>query len=229
LWRFAERLVYLCSGEFLFRGEANGGTVIFLRSAITGLVLFAIAIATAGISQTGLHLGINWQIVRNLVATNLAWAGAMFAGAYAAFYSRFSSQWNYLAGVYNQLMAAQVQAPIDATAPRRRAYAAWKAGIVEDAYTLHLATKRMFAPLIVDLLEEKDVYEAFKETTVISDDQLQSLLIRLEKVTNRRIELGSTELDEAGRLVKTPTANPNPLLTHSAPGATTQATTTRRS
>jgi hypothetical protein len=222
LWRLAEGLVYLATGEFLLRGQSNGGTVIFLRSALTGLVLFGIAIATAGVLQTGFHLGIDGQIVGNLVATNLPWAGAMFAGAYAAFYTRFSSQWSYLAGVYNQLMAAQVQTPVDATPARRRAYAVWKAGIVEDAYTLHLATKKMFAPLIVDFLEEADVFNAFKETSVISHKGLQSLLSRLEEVMGRKIQLGSKQRDAAGILVQSAADS---ALSKSAHAAGTQANT----
>lgn len=79
--------------------------------------------------------------LRSAIFENLKVGGAIFAGAYTALYARFASQWSYLAGVYNQIMAAQVRvAPPDSEG--RRALEFWKAGFIEDAEDLHLATKR---------------------------------------------------------------------------------------
>lgn len=67
--------------------------------------------------------------------------GATFGATYAALYTRFSSQWTYLAGLYNQLMATQAHAPIDNDPERAGIYLAWEAAFIEDADDLHLSTK----------------------------------------------------------------------------------------
>lgn len=93
--------------------------------------------------------------LRSALFENLKIGGAISAGAYTALYARFASQWSYLAGVYNQIMAAQVRGvPPDAEV--RRALESWKAGFIEDAEDLHLTTKPMFAGVIVNMLGDAD-------------------------------------------------------------------------
>src|SRR5438046_3051938 len=73
---------------------------------------------------------------RAAMLDNLKVGGVLFAGAYTAFYARFASQWSYLAGVYNQIMAAQVRGiPTDPAG--QNAFDAWQAGFIEDAEELH--------------------------------------------------------------------------------------------
>jgi hypothetical protein len=57
-------------------------------------------------------------------------------------YARFSSQWSYLAGVYNQIKAAECRTGFQETV-----LAQWKAGFIEDAADLHLLRKAMFASI----------------------------------------------------------------------------------
>lgn len=198
LWRLFQFLVYFGTGEFLLKGEANGGAVVFLRAVLTAMALFFISLAVFALIHTGFGSEIDWVLLRSMAKDNIEWAGAMFAGAYAALYSRFSSQWNYLAGVYNQLMSTQAQAPLNGDQERHRVYFTWKAGILEDALTLHLATKHMFAPLIADLLEDRDVYHTFRLTSVSSDDDIERLRRRLAKVTKRGIRIASKWRDVDG-------------------------------
>jgi hypothetical protein len=97
----------------------------------------------------------------------------VFAGAYVAFYARFSAQWTYLADLYNQIKSKEIDlasAP-DCVADAQRksaiiaieekncgnltcnsAYllAQWKLGFIEDAFTVHLAKKPLFASVIVN-------------------------------------------------------------------------------
>jgi hypothetical protein len=71
---------------------------------------------------------------------------------YIALRGRFSDQWRYLAGVYNQIKAAECRRDIEKEALRE-----WKAGFVEDAVEVHLARKRIYAQVIVNWLREPAV------------------------------------------------------------------------
>jgi hypothetical protein len=212
LWKAFQSFVYVSTGEFLLKGEANGGTVVFLRSVLTATLLFVVSIAVLSLLKTGFHSSVDWALLAFNARDKIEWAGAMFAGSYAALYSRFSSQWNYLAGVYNQLMAAQAQAPLNGDKERHRVYSTWKAGILEDAFTLHLATKQMFAPLVADLLEDRDVYDTFRRTAVATDKDVERLRRRLVEVTKRDIRIASKWRDPEGNVHQVEAAAPQPAL-----------------
>lgn len=86
--------------------------------------------------------------------------GALFAAAYAAFYTRFASQWSYLADVYNQIKAAESQRDVN-----EDRIAEWKAGFIEDANDLHLLRKRMFASIAHAWLGLETVRDCFRRNT----------------------------------------------------------------
>jgi hypothetical protein len=83
------------------------------------------------------------QYFHDLPAT-LPWIGAIFGFTYVALYARFSSQFAYLAGVYNQIMATQAQIAGTAPTPAQQdpdsneKIQIWMAGFVEDRLDLHL-------------------------------------------------------------------------------------------
>lgn len=102
----------------------------------------------------------------------------VFAGSYVALYARFASQWTYLADLYNQIKSKEVDiagAPhCEALTERTSALAAidagkinelqcnqayllaqWKCGFIEDAFTLHLAKKRLFASVIANWAKDE--------------------------------------------------------------------------
>ncbi|MGQ3117659.1 MAG: hypothetical protein ACT6RQ_19015 [Hydrogenophaga sp.] len=64
------------------------------------------------------------------------WTAGVFGGVYIAFYARFVSQWTYLANLYNQIKQTEVQG-----VKNEKALSQWKAGFIEDALDLHMATK----------------------------------------------------------------------------------------
>jgi hypothetical protein len=99
--------------------------------------------------------------------------GAIFAGVYAALYSRFVSQWNYLASFYNQLMHTLVTHTREGRDEEQLIQ--WKASFVEDAYELHLACKPIFAPMVKSLLEDSDVRAAFRDSTSGGSKKLEVL------------------------------------------------------
>jgi hypothetical protein len=76
---------------------------------------------------------------------------AVFGGAYAALYARFSSQWAYLAGTYNDIKAAQARKDAN-----QNAIAEWRAAFIEDCDDLHLLRKSMFASAVDAMLNRND-------------------------------------------------------------------------
>lgn len=91
----------------------------------------------------------------------LPWLGAIFAGSYAALYARFSAQWQYLANLYNTIMATHVSLSPSKRKVNQETLASWKAAFIEDAQDLHLATKSMFAPVIGEMLEDEKIRAAY--------------------------------------------------------------------
>jgi len=128
------------SGEYLLKVYPNGGTVVFLRSLHVALVLFAAAIGVGEILDPDAGGSFSLLEARIQTGSHITWFGAMFAGVYALLYARFSSQWAYLAGVYNQIKSAESRKDAD-----EGALAEWKAGFIEDCQDLHLLRKPMFA------------------------------------------------------------------------------------
>jgi hypothetical protein len=97
--------------------------------------------------------------------------GAIFAGIYIALYSRFSSQWSYLAGLYNQIKQTEAT-NVDTDLIMDQ----WKAGFIEDAIALHLAKKPMFAMIIRAWANKGNVRASFESDVQGGKEILDSLL-----------------------------------------------------
>ena len=175
MWGVMDGMIWLVSGEWLLRHRANGGTVILLRALLISGVIFLIGI---GIDQR-LAPNSTWSFDRGrliaAVQEHLTWLGALFAGAYTALYTRFASQWQYLAGLYNNIMSTQAKAPADQNPERQRVYNNWKAAFIEDADNVHLALKPLYASLIKDMLRNAAVRTAFVQNTVGGAERLAHL------------------------------------------------------
>jgi len=94
----------------------------------------------------------------------------VFAGTYTALYARFASQWQYLADLYNQIKAKEIDLannkeceiakyremainstsddPINTCCNPAHLLAEWKIGLIEDANTLHLSNKPPFESVV---------------------------------------------------------------------------------
>lgn len=177
LWAWMARLLSAISGEFLPRRRPNSGTVVLVRSLLSALAVYLTAIGIHSRLQPGSTWRPSWHEFRLLTANTLPWFGAIFAVTYAALYSRFSSQWTYLANLYNSIMTAQIQAPRDED--NCRAYAAWMAGFIEDAEELHLALKPIYASVILSLLEKPGVREMYATHTPGGKTRLANLEAQL--------------------------------------------------
>ena len=162
LFDVTDRLVGCLSGEDILKYHANGGLVVLIRSLLVSVIIYSSAVGLQSITREGALLAFSFAQLTFEISETIPWLGAIFAGVYAVFYSRFSSQWIYLASLYNQLMSARVHKSQDIDDEE---LLHWEAGFVEDAIALHLATKPMFAPAVKQFLEDPNILQIFLETT----------------------------------------------------------------
>jgi hypothetical protein len=170
--RATRRVLHWLSGEWILVDweVPNGGAVVFLRSVLVSFTVFATAIGTINVLDPSRTFEFSFFELRLQIIEYLSWLGVIFAGAYTAFYTRFASQWSYLAELYNNIKATEV-----AGAQDRKALAEWKAGFIEDAQTLHMECKSSFLSIVADWLEEPDVVKAFAEKTIAGAARLEDL------------------------------------------------------
>lgn len=136
-----ERFVCVFTGEFMltkFRWS-NGSSAITFRSVWTSVVIYLFFLGFTDWLDPSRRWAFDRLRFQDQLRNNLPYLGAIFAGVYAALYSRFSSQWEYLANVYNQIKAVECEQAESLKA--QKPLSEWKAGFIEDAVSLHLASK----------------------------------------------------------------------------------------
>lgn len=174
-----ERAVNFFSGEFFLNDRPNGGTAVLLRSVWITAILFVILLPIkAYFAKDTIFMTFSFEQMKASIGEMIPWAGAIFAGSYVALYARFAAQWNYLASLYNQLMATCISLPPAQLASR--GVANWKAAFIEDALDLHLARKSLFKMVIVEMLQDGDVVRSFLDSTLDGQERLRQLEITLE-------------------------------------------------
>jgi hypothetical protein len=182
------QLIAAASGEFLLNYWPNGGFVVLLRSLWVTVLLYAIALALRESLAPGHDWSFSGMALRTAVAETIPWFGAIFAGVYAAFYSRFASQWKYLAELYNQQLLAALQYPhAERSEDREEVMSIWYAAFVEDAVALHLDRKEAFAEAILMHLKKPKVREIYARHSVGgSVDRVARLEARLNAALERQ-------------------------------------------
>ncbi len=171
-------LVDWFSGEWLLHGRPNGGSVVFLRSLLVSGYIFAFAIFIKCAIDPDTLLKFSLHELRVEIRDSLPWLGAIFAATYTGFYTRYASQWNYIAGLYNQIMATA--STRTTSSARNEAFLFWQAAFIEDCYHLHLDRKEIFAFAIKQLLSDPAVLKTFIECT--PEDISQRVLERCDLV-----------------------------------------------
>jgi hypothetical protein len=178
--------------EFLLDYYPNGGTIVFLRTLFTSIQIFILTIiASSWASQPSCICGF-LKSSADIIPDRVQWFGAIFAATYVVFYSRFSSQWSYLADLYNQIMQTRVTILAEAKTENEKSVvnklldkehplSKWMAGFIEDADALHLAGKPMFAATIQSMLGYPGVKDAFTTYTVNGTEKLEKLNKMLAK------------------------------------------------
>lgn len=148
-----DMIVNFLSGEFFLRKKPNGGGIVLARSTFVSLWLYSIALFLKSYTDTGANFAFSASELKTDINATLPWLGAIFAAIYAAFYTRYSNQWSYLATTYNQFMAAKTSIPAGSYIAKR-SLVYWQAGFVSDAFTLHLDRKPIFKGVIDHLLKD---------------------------------------------------------------------------
>jgi hypothetical protein len=167
VWRITSNAVSYLSCEFLLEKchLPNGGAVVFLRSLFVTFVLYLIVIGTKNIVDPETSWAFSSYQLRKQSVDMIAWFGAIFGGAYVTFYTRFASQWTYLANLYNKIKETELRSPVGKNKALQATLAAWKAGFIEDADELHLVRKHMFAFVVKTWGSDKKVATIFEKYT----------------------------------------------------------------
>lgn len=174
-----DKLISVLSGEFLLNHRANGGTAVLLRSIWVTAFIYSLVVPIR--SYCGEHAVLQFSAhqLKKEIGETLPWLGAIFAGAYVAFYSRFAAQWNYLATLYNQMVVTCVPLSKEER-ENNEVLNAWRAAFVEDASDLHLARKSMFRSIVTGWLQRPLVVAAFLESTKHGERRIEALEKQLD-------------------------------------------------
>lgn len=149
------------SGEFALKRRANGGGVVLFRALFVTVFLYLLAFVFKTVTDKGAVLSFSFAELKADVNNTIPWFGAIFAGAYAAFYARYSNQWAYLAATYNQIM--QVKCGLDSDKQsNNHSLINWQAGFISDAFTLHLDRKEIFSGVVAAMMDTPQVATVVK-------------------------------------------------------------------
>lgn len=183
------------SCEFVLRWIPNGGTAVLIRSVLLSLGLYLLAIGFKSRITPNATWHFDLSELRALIGETIPWFGAIFAGVYVALYSRFASQWNYLASLYNQIMQAAVENPPNDLS-KESALRIWQAGFIEDAEDLHLAGKPMFASIIRSMLAKPEIRANFIAHSPGGAERLAKLEQRIIRALESSIRHQGLEVTE---------------------------------
>lgn len=156
------RILSFLSAEWILKHRANGGDAVLLRTLFISSWLYLLAIAIRSYSEPGALLSFSIPEFKQQIGETLPWLGAILGATYAALYSRFSSQWAYLANLYNEQMAYSCSLPEGELYYEN--FTAWQAAFIEDAMLTHLATKKGFNVAIYEMLQEEDIVKTLTQS-----------------------------------------------------------------
>ena len=194
---FWNRFTHYISYEFLLRrwGWPNGGSIILGRAILSSATIYLFILLIREITNPdSIWFTFDWRELLAEIHDTLTWYGAILVAIYAGLYARFASQWTYLAGLYNQIKAAEIKMLSDfetrgkkpeETSNAMKKIAEWRAGFIEDAENLHLATKDSVAPIIYFWLKDDVVVEQYKKNTPNGDARYLNLKAAVDVVYNR--------------------------------------------
>ncbi|MBR5413048.1 MAG: hypothetical protein IK114_08390 [Fibrobacter sp.] len=182
--KYAHKIIYILTGEFLFKRFSNGGDLAVWRALYTGTIISLFVIFA--------HFFVYFNIENplNVIKGNGWQFCGIYAAAYATFYARFVSQWTYLSNLYNQIKEAELNIYDNANNNNEKALDAlyrWMAGFIEDAETLHLETKTLFATVILNWSDKypkiHEFYDGYNPDAIINGNQTKNKLCNLtEKI-----------------------------------------------
>lgn len=185
----ASVFVSFFSGEWILTrcGKSNGGTVIVLRSLWTSFWIMAVLVLGYSIQIGSVSNIFNWDLIKSKIVDGLKVFATITAFVYVALYARFASQWRYLADLYNKIKEAEIKSctpdegfDIESPNPKRSdPINEWKAGFIEDADELHLATKKIFMSILYNWLDDPGVKYQFINNTPCGEEHYAHLRRRV--------------------------------------------------
>jgi hypothetical protein len=182
--QFANWTVRYGSGEYLLDRPdvSNGGTIVFARALHVSVAIICSGLLLRNWLDPARDSAFSVHELRIQLMAAGPWFGTVFAAGYAALYARFASQWTYLAGVYNQIKAAEARKDSS-----EDVLADWKAGFIEDASELHLIRKRMFASIVRTWAVAHDgkVRAAFELYAPGGKPRFEALMQQVNEVVDR--------------------------------------------
>jgi hypothetical protein len=151
-WSAFKAVVDVFSAEWLVAKHEipNGGSVVLLRTCFVTCFISAIMYTGSQVVFPG--SGVE-PLIKYILAT--------FGGVYAALYTRYASQWTYLANIYHRIKETESRNNDHNVAK----IAEWKAGFIEDVAELHLTCKPIFASVLVYWMREPQVWDVLEETS----------------------------------------------------------------
>jgi hypothetical protein len=152
----------------------NGGGIILLRSLASAFLVYLGVLGLHNALDSARTWSFSWPELTAQVRETFHWYGAIFGALYAGLYARFASQWTYLANVYNQIKAAECRRECNGDP-----LAEWKAGFMEDAEELHLATKPLFASVLRAWGGDANVKKKFIENAPGGVERFEALMKRV--------------------------------------------------
>ena len=175
-------VVSLFSCEWLITKtkHPNGGEIVFLRALLIALVVYLLTIAAKHGLDPLRTRSPDLAEFRAELAASLPIFGAIFAAVYFALYARFASQWLYLSNLYNKIVETEARTTDDARTVK--ILAGWKADFLEDALDLHLATKRVFAPIVLQWASVEAVKDHFVDHTTRTPQVFGTLVANVREV-----------------------------------------------
>jgi hypothetical protein len=179
-------IVEFISGEWILTKSrrANGGDIILLRSFLVSLFLYLTLLALKNLIDPTRSFQVDLIDFRTQLIDSSPLFGTLFGAVYIALYTRFASQWTYLAELYNKIKESE--AAIN-SADGKDVIAAWKAGFLEDAAELHLATKGLFVSIIHSWGTQSEVEKKFVENTPGGRNRFDALMTDVKKAYGKHV------------------------------------------
>ncbi len=176
LWH---KIIGIISFEFILTSckKSNGGSIIALRSFLSALSIFLIILTVINIIDPNRSFSFSCREFRLQIIDKISWLGVFFASIYVALYARFSSQWTYLANLYNQIKQTEAKDPVNEIK-----IAELKAGFIEDAEVLHLFSKPIFASIICTWGKEAIVKKKYIKFTPGGEQRYKRVINITEKI-----------------------------------------------
>ena len=162
--------------ESLLDERPNDGTVIVLRSFWTSIIIYGVALGLRNLIDPTRSWAFSLAELRKQLVETGAWLGPLLGATYASFYARFSSQWAYLANLYNQVKQ------LECGVHHAESVSDLKAAFIEDADELHLLRKPIFASTIRVWLRIVAVRRSFIYTAPGGQARLEALEQIVESV-----------------------------------------------